>query len=121
MSKTDLNDVSGIGEATADLLRDAGFGSAEELASAAIEDISAVPGFGYTRAQRVKAQAIALVGTGDADAGTGEVAVLGDPPMKAGKEKKEKGKKKDGKKGKGKDKKKGKKGKKKKDKKGKKK
>ena len=117
MSKTNLTEVSGIGEATAGVLERAGFHSAEDLANAAIEDISAVPGFGYMRAQRVRAQAKDMIDTAAApqdQAGDGAVSVLGDAPVKKSNKKKDK-KKKDKKKAKGgkEDKKKGKKGKKK--------
>jgi len=121
MGNTELTEITGIGEATAGVLNRAGFKSAEDIADAAIEDISAVPGFGYMRAQRTRVAARELVGSTDAEPAVADdeeaISVLGDAPMK-GKDKKKKGKKKDkkkdGKKDKKKDKKKkGKKGKKK--------
>ena len=113
MSQTELSLIAGVGEATADALWLAGFHSVADLADAAIEDIAAVPGFGYVRAQRIRAQAkemstavVAVTDSADSDA----VVALGDAPI-AEAEEKAKAKKKSAKKDKGgsKDKKKGKK------------
>ena len=112
-----LTEINGIGAATAAGLNKAGINSIRSLADASIEDIAAVPGFGYTRAQQVRGLARFFLG-GD-EAGGHETAVTAageeaDVDKKPKKKKKKdgkkdsKGKKKDkkGKKGKGKKKKK---------------
>ena len=54
MGMVQLTDVPGIGEATAAKLRDAGIGSADDLAEATIEALTVIPGFGNYRAIRVR-------------------------------------------------------------------
>lgn len=79
---TQLTDITGIGEATAATLQAGGLKTAEDVANAAIEDITAVPGFGYTRAARVRALARDLVGSpAAANSGPADVtaAVAGEP------------------------------------------
>ena len=90
MSQTELTTISGVGEATAAELWRAGLRSVADVAAAAIEDIAAVPGFGYVRAQRVRAQAKDM--TKDDSAAVGAVTTLGDAPIGAA-AKKAKGKK----------------------------
>ena len=51
---TPITEVRGIGASTAAVLAKHGFSSAEDLASASIADIAAVPGFGESRAQKIK-------------------------------------------------------------------
>ena len=51
---TPLTNIKGIGPNTAEDLQAHGIESAEELASAPVAAISAVPGFGTTRAQQIK-------------------------------------------------------------------
>ncbi len=57
-----LEDVKGIGPASAALLRDAGIESAEALAAAPVSRVAAVWGFDTVRATRVIASAETLVG-----------------------------------------------------------
>lgn len=91
MSQAELTSISGVGEATAADLWRAGFHSISDLANAAIEDISAVPGFGYVRAQRIRAEAKAMSDADDASAGSG--VVISGAAYSAKKEKESKGKK----------------------------
>lgn len=51
---TPITEVRGIGASTAAVLEKHGFRSAEDLAAATVADIAAVPGFGESRAQKVK-------------------------------------------------------------------
>jgi hypothetical protein len=48
-----IGDVSGIGPATAALLKEAGIGTVEKLAAASLDRVSAIKGFGEIRAARV--------------------------------------------------------------------
>lgn len=110
-----LTDVRGIGVDTARLLSEHGFGDASALATASIEEIAAVPGFGLSRAGTVKRAAAALLVDAEAQSG-GDAApsASGESDSKApAKKAKKKDKKKDKKKGKDKKKKKSGKGKKK--------
>ena len=94
MSQTELTKISGVGEATAAELWRAGLHSVADVAAAAIEDIAAVPGFGYVRAQRVRALAKDMTDNDSADVGA--VVTLGDAPVaKKSKHKKDKKDKKD--------------------------
>ena len=58
---TDLTDVSGIGSATAEIFKNNGIRSVEDLASADIKDVLAIPGFGESRAAEVIAAAKMIV------------------------------------------------------------
>ena len=102
--RTPLSQIKGIGASTAKTLMTAGIKTAEDLASASIAQIAAVPGFGETRAQRVKEAAAAAIGSKES-APVEPVAVEG-KPVEQEKQKKKKDKKKDKSKKKGKDKKK---------------
>ncbi len=57
----ELQDISGIGPATAALLGDHGLTSVKKLAKADLAAITAVPGFGPTRARAVQAAARAAL------------------------------------------------------------
>jgi len=113
MAKTTaLTDIPGIGEATAATLQAGGLKTAEDVAAAAIEDITAVPGFGYTRAARIRSLAKELVGSSAApDSDTSApvveepaevpaVSVAAESPLSKPGKKKKKKKDKDKKKGK---------------------
>lgn len=113
---TPTTSVPGIGKATAFALSQHGFRSAEDLATANEEVLSAVPGFGVSRAVRVIESAQKLVGvpaitTDSAPAEEMQEAAMGESVESPTKKKKGKGKKKSkaSKKDKKKDKKKGKK------------
>ena len=115
---TALTSISGIGPAAAEVLKQHGFKSAEAVAKASVEQLSAVPGFGEIRSQSTINAAIELVTPATQ---AEEVPEPVDEPVKEkaknkgkskekkkpSKDKKDKGKKdKDKKKAKGKDKKK---------------
>ncbi len=51
---TPITEIRGIGASTAAVLAKHGFKSAEDLAKASIDEIVAVPGFGESRAQKIK-------------------------------------------------------------------
>ena len=65
-----ITDVSGIGDATAQLLKTHGIDSAEAVARASIEQLVAVPGIGPGRAAALRQSAIRLL----PDAATAEEA-----------------------------------------------
>ena len=48
-----LNTLSGIGDYTAAILEKNGFASVEELASATVNELTKVPGFGSIRARKI--------------------------------------------------------------------
>lgn len=115
---TALTSISGIGPAAAELLKQHGFKSAEAIAKATVEQLSAVPGFGEIRSKntiKAASELVAPVAQAQAEEATEPV----DEPVqeqtrkkskskdkkKSSKDKKSKGKK-DKKKSKGKDKKK---------------
>jgi len=77
MSQTELTAISGVGESTAGALWRAGFQRISDLANASIEDIAAVPGFGYVRAQQVRAEAREMC-EDDVAPAIGGVVTLGD-------------------------------------------
>lgn len=56
-----LVDIKGIGEATAQMLVDAGFPSVEDVANAEPGALTVVPGIGQVRASKLKADAARLV------------------------------------------------------------
>jgi len=58
---TDITKISGIGPSTAEVLKQHGFSSAEDIAGAPVERVAEVPGFGPARAGRVQAAARALL------------------------------------------------------------
>ena len=57
----DLEDIRGVGAATASTLADHGLTSVKKLAKAGIDAITAVPGFGVIRATAVRDEARAAV------------------------------------------------------------
>ena len=80
MTKTTaLTDIPGIGEATAATLQAGGLNTADDVAAAAIEDITAVPGFGYTRAARIRSLARDLVGSSAAPDSDTSAPVVKEP------------------------------------------
>ena len=116
-----INDISGIGDATAKQLKTHGIDSVEAVARAEIEQLAAVPGIGRSRAAALRASARRLLPdttadaespeampatAGDAEAVSETVAAPADDDAEAKRKKGGKGKK--GKKGKKKGKKEGK-------------
>ena len=116
-----ITDISGIGDATAKLLKAHGIDSVEAVARAEIEQLAAVPGIGPSRAAALRASARRLLPdttadvespqavpatTGDAEAVSETVAAPADDDAQAKRKKGGRGKK--GKKGKKKGKKEGK-------------
>lgn len=108
-----ITDISGIGNATARLLKTHGIASVEAVAQASIEQLVAVPGVGERRAAALRESARRLLPdafagaespeavstpAGDAEGGSGIVAAPVDDGAKARRKKDGKGKK--GKKGK---------------------
>ena len=91
-----LTEINGIGAATAAGLNKAGIGGVHDLANASIEDIAAVPGFGYVRAQQVRGLARFFLG-GDEAGGHETTVTAADKEADVDKKPKKK-KKKDGKK-----------------------
>ena len=102
MSRQQLTDIAGIGPSTAKVLEDRGFSDVQKIASASVEDLAQVPGFGPVRAANVGTAAQALLLAAKA-------SPKGAKPGKKRKDKKkrknkksdkkkDKGKKKDGKK-----------------------
>ena len=57
----DLEDIRGVGAATAANLSDHGLTSVKKVAKAGIDSIVAIPGFGVIRAQAVRAEAQAAL------------------------------------------------------------
>ncbi|HUW04500.1 MAG TPA: helix-hairpin-helix domain-containing protein [Acidimicrobiales bacterium] len=55
-----LDDIAGVGPATASVLADHGFTEIRSVAAAGVADLARVPGFGSVRAAAVKAAAEAL-------------------------------------------------------------
>jgi Holliday junction resolvasome RuvABC DNA-binding subunit len=92
--KPAITDISGIGPAAAAALSEQGFDSLKALATASVEQVSAVPGFSAARAQKVIAAAAELLATPPAE------PTATDEPEKGRKDKKKKDKKKKDKKGK---------------------
>ena len=105
-----ITDISGIGDATAQLLKTHGIDSVEALAQASIEQLAAVPGIGANRAAALGESARRLLPAASADTPSSETvpAPAGDDTEmertkdgkgKKGKKKgKDRKKKKDGKK-----------------------
>lgn len=109
-----ITDISGVGDATAKLLKTHGIDSVEAVARAAIEQLAAVPGIGASRAAALGESARRLLPdatagaaespeavpatSGDAEEGSETVAALTDDGAKSKRTKGGKGKK--GKKGK---------------------
>lgn len=60
---TPINDIPGIGPATAAVLKKHGFHTAEDIASGDIKSLQTVPGFGPVKAKTTLATAKKLVGT----------------------------------------------------------
>jgi Holliday junction resolvasome RuvABC DNA-binding subunit len=60
---TELTSISGIGPAAAELLKQHGFNSAEAIATASVEQLSQVPGFGAARSANAITAAIELTGS----------------------------------------------------------
>lgn len=58
-----LTNISGIGPAAAEVLKQHGFRSAEGIAKATIEELSQVPGFGAIRAENTIKAAIEVTGS----------------------------------------------------------
>lgn len=58
---TPLTDIAGIGPSAAKVLQAHNINSAEDLAAASVAEITAVPGFGEIRAQRIKEAAAAAI------------------------------------------------------------
>ena len=54
---TPVTEISGIGHATADILKEHGFGTAESIATSAASALAVVPGFGPIRSKNVIAAA----------------------------------------------------------------
>ena len=103
-----ITDISGIGDATAQLLKTHGIDSVEAVAQASIEQLAVVPGIGEDRAAALQGSARRLLPEAGGEAQTPD-AVPGPGGDGAGKKRKKEGRKG---KGKEKDRKKGKKGKK---------
>ncbi len=61
MSRPQVTDIAGIGPSTAKVLEDRGFSDIQKIASASIEDLAQVPGFGPVRAANVSTAAQALL------------------------------------------------------------
>ena len=100
---TPLGNIKGVGASTANSLMTIGIKSAEDLASASVEQIVTIPGFGAARSQRLKEAANLAIGIETAlmePEAVGLEAAEQDEPTK------QKGKKKDKSMKKGKDKKK---------------
>ncbi len=57
----DLSRLSGVGEKTIATLMQAGFGSLEQLASASVDDLTAIKGLGTMKAESIIAQAKELI------------------------------------------------------------
>ncbi len=57
----DFTGIRGVGPSTAKILKKSGFNSVEDLASASIDDIMAIPGFRQARASQVIASAKLLM------------------------------------------------------------
>ena len=100
---TPLDNIKGVGASTANSLVTIGIKSAEDLASASVEQIVTIPGFGAARAQRIKEAATEAIGVETAPM---EPEVVGLEAAEQDKPTKKKGKKKEKSKKKGKDKKK---------------
>lgn len=92
MTTIPVTEITGVGPSAAALLAEAGFTSAEDVARATPEALSAVRGFGPTRSAQVIAAAQALASAGDPPSGSKP-----DKPAKAKKRKIKKDKKKKGK------------------------
>ena len=93
-----LTEINGIGAATAAGLNKAGIGGVHDLANASIEDIAAVPGFGYVRAQQVRGLARFFLGGDEAGGHETTVTAADEESDVDKKPKKKEKKKKDGKK-----------------------
>jgi len=65
--KRDITAIRGIGLATAEIFKKNGFESVEDLASASVLDIMAIPGFREARATQVIASARELMAEGGED------------------------------------------------------
>lgn len=61
MGETDLTTIHGVGNATADALRDAGFDTVGDVADASFTDLEAVSGLGDTGAREVAYNALSVV------------------------------------------------------------
>ena len=59
----ELEDISGVGPATAEALAEQGLGSVKKVAKAKVKHVAATPGFGEVRARRVRDAARDLVDT----------------------------------------------------------
>ena len=70
MGETDLTTIHGVGAATADALRDAGFDTVSDVANAPFTDLEAVSGLGETGAREVAYNALSLVHERDVGATT---------------------------------------------------
>jgi len=57
-----LNDIEGVGQKTAEALKEAGYDTVEKIAAMSDEDILAVPGIGAKNAQKILLSARALAG-----------------------------------------------------------
>ncbi|TCS60646.1 helix-hairpin-helix domain-containing protein [Varunaivibrio sulfuroxidans] len=75
MAGAQLSDISGIGPSAADVLRQGGFLTVEQVAGATVAALTALNGFGPVRASRTIAAAKAVLG-GAKDAAT----LRGDAP-----------------------------------------
>ena len=60
---TAITEISGIGPATAKVLQEGGFATAESIASSSVAALTAVPGFGLIRAKNVVAAAKKVAST----------------------------------------------------------
>lgn len=50
---TSITDISGVGTATAEILRRQGYNTIDDLAAANVDDLAALHGFGVIRAQQI--------------------------------------------------------------------
>lgn len=88
---TSILKIRGIGQATAPLLSEFGFKTAEDLAAASVEQLALVPGFGALRAQSTIADALSLLGGGvKADKKADKASKKGKDSKKKKKDKKNK-------------------------------
>ena len=81
MGETDLTTIHGVGDATADALRDAGFDTVGDVANASFTDLEDVSGLGDTGARELAYNALSIVHERDVDATTQEDDTASpDPP-----------------------------------------
>ncbi|MFH1984416.1 MAG: helix-hairpin-helix domain-containing protein [Pseudomonadota bacterium] len=88
---TSILQVKGVGPATAEKLSAAGFASAEDLAAATIDQVSAVPGLGESRAKQIISDACQQLTAADLSVGGSKSADIA-PAGTAAREKSKKDK-----------------------------